>query len=349
MRIAFHAPLKAPDHPVPSGDRQMARLLMQALAMAGHEVTLVSRLRTYARDPAPLPDAAPEIARIAEGAKPDLWFTYHPYYKAPDLLGPPLCRRFEIQYVTAEASYAGKRDKGPWAARQALVVDAIRLARRNISFTERDREGLLRVASADTCVLLPPFIDTTPFCPRHDDHRDAQLVTVAMMRPGDKFESFKFLAQALSLLNDERWHLTVIGDGPLRDDVVALLPTSRVTFLGERPPEEIPRLLAGGDLYVWPGCGEAFGLAYLEAQASGLPVVAQATAGVPSVVRDGETGLLTPEADVAAYAAALRRLIRDRGERQRLGAAARRFVQAERSLAAAARRLDEIVTAASRQ
>ena len=51
MRIGFYAPLKAPDHPVPSGDRQMARHLMAALGAAGHGVELVSRLRSFAPRP----------------------------------------------------------------------------------------------------------------------------------------------------------------------------------------------------------------------------------------------------------------------------------------------------------
>ena len=40
MRVAFYSPLKPPDHPVPSGDRRMARLLIQALELAGNEVEL---------------------------------------------------------------------------------------------------------------------------------------------------------------------------------------------------------------------------------------------------------------------------------------------------------------------
>ncbi len=60
---------------------------------------------------------------------------------------------------------------------------------------------------------------------------------------------------------------------------------------------------------MWPGSGEAYGIAYLEAQAAGLPVIAQWTAGVPEVVEDGVTGLLTLEGDVAAYAEAIRRMI----------------------------------------
>ena len=46
MRVAFYAPLKPPDHPVPSGDRRMAGLLVEALTRAGHEVELASRLRS---------------------------------------------------------------------------------------------------------------------------------------------------------------------------------------------------------------------------------------------------------------------------------------------------------------
>ncbi len=46
LKIAFYAPLKPPDHPIPSGDRRVAQLLMSALRHAGHEVRLVSRFRS---------------------------------------------------------------------------------------------------------------------------------------------------------------------------------------------------------------------------------------------------------------------------------------------------------------
>ena len=46
MQIAFYAPLKPPDHPVPSGDRRVAQLLWQALQMGGHEPVLASRFRS---------------------------------------------------------------------------------------------------------------------------------------------------------------------------------------------------------------------------------------------------------------------------------------------------------------
>lgn len=352
VRIAFYAPLKAPDHPVPSGDRQMARLLLRALHLAGFEADVVSTLRAFTPDPEPrafapvLQAADDEKARLKalwrRGQKPDLWFTYHPYYKAPDLLGPDLARHLTIPYVTAEASYAGKRDRQGWAERQALIRDAIGLARLNLCFTERDRAGLEKTVPGARLATLPPFIDTQAFADGFAPAPPARLMTVAMMRKGDKFASFTMLAKALPLLLDLPWRLTVIGDGPLRAETMSLfagIPSERLDWRGEMAPEKVPAALAEGGLYVWPGSGEAYGIAYLEAQAAGLPVVAQETAGVPAVVRHGETGILTPEGDADAYALAIRALLTDNAKRETYGRAARAFVLKERSLTNAAQRL----------
>ncbi len=126
MRIAFYAPMKPPDHAVPSGDRRMARQLMQALRTAGHDVRLASRLRSWEGrgDPERQARIRTEaargvrrlIARWRDAAdRPDLWFTYHLYHKAPDLLGPPVARALGLPYVVAEASYAAKQAGGPWS------------------------------------------------------------------------------------------------------------------------------------------------------------------------------------------------------------------------------------------
>src|SRR5262245_44387783 len=99
--VAFYAPMKPPDHPVPSGDRQMARLLMMALAEAGYDVRIASRLSSFSRDPDDTlrrglveRAEAQRAARIAAWSpptadwRPAAWMTYHPYYKAPDWIGP---------------------------------------------------------------------------------------------------------------------------------------------------------------------------------------------------------------------------------------------------------------------
>ncbi|TBC89920.1 glycosyltransferase (plasmid) [Rhizobium leguminosarum] len=353
MRVAFYAPMKSPNHPVPSGDRLMARLLIRALELGGHQVDIASEFRTYASTPEAAAALEPAIRAELERLRltwkseprPELWFCYHPYYKSPDPFGLAISAEFAIPYVTAEASYAAKRDRTSWAASQKRVGEAIMQAAVNISFTERDQAGLSAAFPQARLAGLKPFIDTALFekvSPASDPHR---LMTVAMMRAGDKMDSYAMLARALRLIEDRPWTLAVIGDGPMRQEVQGLFAglAGRVEWLGERNPVEIAELLERGGLYVWPGCGEAYGLAYLEAQAAGLPVVAQETAGVPAVVEAGVTGLLTPDGDVAAYAEALVALLDDRQRRDAMGQAARRFVLGQRSLVMAAQVLNGIL------
>ncbi|MGO7922595.1 glycosyltransferase family 4 protein [Rhizobium ruizarguesonis] len=353
MRVAFYAPMKSPNHPVPSGDRLMARLLMRALELGGHEVDVVSEFRTHASTPEAAAALEPAIGAELErlrltwksAPRPELWFCYHPYYKSPDPFGPAISAEFAIPYVTAEASYAAKRDRTGWAASQKRVGEAIMQAAVNISFTERDQAGLSAAFPQAPLAGLKPFIDTALFervSPAPDPRR---LMTVAMMRAGDKMDSYVMLAKALRLIEDRPWTLAVIGDGPMRQEVQCLFAglAGRIEWLGERNAVEIAELLGHGGLYVWPGCGEAYGLAYLEAQAAGLPVVAQETAGVPAVVEAGVTGLLTPDGDVAAYAEAVAALLDDRQRRDAMGQAARRFVLVESSLAMAAQVLNGIL------
>lgn len=369
MRIAFYCPTVDLSYDTPSGDRRMADLLMAALRLAGHEVVIASRLRSYGKDP----DAS-RLARLEEEASrdrnhltrrfddgeraPDLWFTYHPYYKAPDLIGPMLSQTLAIPYVTAEASFAGKRAAGPWAAWHKASLPALARAACHFTFTARDREGLLAGGVEQSAMVdLPPFIDTTlfepPMRPRPDNRR-AQLVCVAMMRGGRKLQSFHDLAKALTRLGDIDWQLTLFGDGPQRAAVeaaFAMLPAGRIHFAGRIAAQDLPDALARADLYVWPGLGEAYGLAYLEAQAAGLPVIAYDSGGVSACVTGGKTGVLVSEGDDAGFATAIRRLLQNSELRGRLGSEARRMVLGERSLAVAANRLEaalRLVVPASR-
>lgn len=355
MQIAFYAPLKAPDHPVPSGDRLMAQLLMRALQMAGHQVTLASRLRPFLRthDAGLLAqaqtEAEAELARLRTGPRPDLWFTYHPYYKSPDLLGPALARNWGIPYVTAESSWSHRRTTGDWGTAQDIVRDGLRQAALNISLTARDQAGIVQGAPEARTARLAPFIDAAPFMIHPPTPEPGHLVTVAMMRAGDKLSSYETLAQALSQLGGG-WRLSVAGDGPAAPQVrraFAALPN--VTFLGACDSHGIAALLSRGSVYVWPGHGEAYGLAYLEAQAAGLPVVAQAVAGVPEVVADGRTGLLTPPDNTTALRNALRWMLDDDVTRARMAISARAFAGTERNLTRAAQHLNALLATVIRR
>jgi glycosyltransferase involved in cell wall biosynthesis len=117
----------------------------------------------------------------------------------------------------------------------------------------------------------------------------------------------------------------------------------RSVFLGTLGNRDLAEMYAACDLYAWPSVNEAYGMALLEAQAAGLPVVSRATRGVPDVVVDGRTGVLVNEDD--ALADALRELLRDPARRSALGREAAAFVSSERSLEAAASRLKTLLSA----
>jgi len=145
--------------------------------------------------------------------------------------------------------------------------------------------------------------------------------------------------------------LTIVGDGPAREtvaDAFAGLPQDRVKWRGALPAEAVAAELMQADLFLWPGIGEAYGMAYLEAQAASLPVVALDSGGVASTMRAGETGLLVLEGDIDAYVHAVRRLIADPSLRRRMSLAARAFARDDRSLERAAVVLDAGLAAAYR-
>jgi glycosyltransferase involved in cell wall biosynthesis len=352
VRIAFHTPLNAYDDGRISGDRRMACQLVAVLEGLGHVVEPV----LAARDFMPSADAG-RLARHQSGAarhveamlarwrdgvpSPELWFTYHNYYKAPDLLGPAIVEKLGIPYVVAEASDAQRRASGEWADHTRIVRAGLSAADLHLHFTDRDRQGLEPWRSAHTALLeLPPFIAFDSEPPRHaGDAAVPRLVTVAMMREGTKQNSYLTLARVLGRVADRPWTLTIIGDGRKRSEIeqaFAGLPAGRVKWRGAIPHDRVVMEMAAHDVFIWPGVREAYGLVYLEAQAVGLPIVAFDSGGVSATVRGGETALLAPEGDEAALAGALQRLLDDTALRATMGRAARYFALTERNPAQAA-------------
>jgi glycosyltransferase involved in cell wall biosynthesis len=169
------------------------------------------------------------------------------------------------------------------------------------------------------------------------------IAIAAMMRPGDKTESYGQLATLLSKISDLRWQLLVAGDGPARAAVAPALEAGapgRVRLLGMLAMNDVAAMYAAADLCIWPACNEAYGMAMLEAQAAGIPVISYAHRGVPDVVLNGRTGLLASSADAGSLAQLARDLLLDTGRRIAMGRAAQEFIARERSLGTAALRLD---------
>lgn len=330
MRIAFYAPMKPPDHPTPSGDRRMANLLLDALRAGGHEPFIVSRLRTYdgvgkaAAEAANARAAEVEIGRISSDLPEfDAWLSYHVYHKSPDYLGPVLAKG--RPYLLVEASAARKRSTGPWAEGAAAAARAIGAAGAVLYVTRDDREGLTDLVQPEEKLIhLRPFIDPAPFRLHALPADHVRLLAVGMMRDGDKLASYRQLAASLERLKAADWRLHIVGDGEARPAVEEAFAglADHVVWHGTVGAAALPTIYAAADIYVWPAANEAYGMAFLEAQAAGLPVVAGRVRGVPDVVAHGVTGLLTPAGDTVAFAEALRRLIDDRTLRARLSAAA---------------------------
>ena len=278
----------------------------------------------------------------------DLWFTYHCYYRKPDWLGPIVTQALGVPYALVEASHAPRRAQGPTRLGHRAVERALAAADLVLTVNPRDVAGVkARLRPGAHQVWLPPFIDTRPFdrAPRAANDPPL-LLSVGMMRTRDKLELLSRArrsarppeGQALARAARRR------RAGPRRgrgDDGAAQRKEGgeRVRFAGAVPHAELPATYASADLYLWPAINEAYGMAFLEAQAAGLPVVAGRTGGVPAVVADGVTGVLTPIGDAAAFAAATARLLDDPEERVRLGKAARARVNARHDERAAAHAL----------
>lgn len=336
MNVAFYAPLKPPCFPVPSGDRRMARSLIQALKLAGHDVEIASVYRS--RDgqgnltrQARLAELGARLAhrvirrykRKDPAARPDLWFTYHLYYKAPDFIGPLVCDALDIPYVVAEASHAPKRAGGEWDIGHRATEAAIARADLIFGLNSANTPCVLPLLSdAGKLVPLSPFIDRHPYLDvdrarcRKDlaqryglDPAKPWLLTVAMMRNDAKLRSYKLLGAALRELASPDCQLIVVGDGPARPEVEAALPAEQACYLGEKSAEELPDIYGAADIFVWPSINEAYGMATLEAQIAGLPVVAGRTGGVSDIVQSGNTGLLVEPGDAVAFASAVAQLV----------------------------------------
>ena len=379
MRIAFYAPMKPPTAPNPSGDRHMARLLMTALGTAGHQVELASAFRSGdgaggASRQERLRTLGGRMARRLqrryaarpESARPELWFTYHLYHKAPDWLGPPVSDAMGIPYVVAEASFAPKRAGGPWATGHLSVERAIRKAGAVIGLNSGDAPCVLSLLDQpERLVALRPFTDITPYAAAARERRvhraeivrryqldghSPVLLTVAMMRDGDKLASYRLLGEALATVLDRPWQLVVVGEGPARDEVgraLAPLGADRLHYAGLQPPDALARFYAAADLLVWPAIREAYGMTLVEAQAAGLAVVAGDGGGVGDIVVDGETGVLATMGDAAAFAAAVRSLLANAAMRRAMGARAGASAPLRHSIPAAAERLSEAIAAAA--
>lgn len=123
--------------------------------------------------------------------------------------------------------------------------------------------------------------------------------------------------------------LVIVGDGPYRAQMASELSSlaTPARFCGFRHAQELSRLYASSDLFVFPSTTDTLGQVVMESQASGLPAIVSDKGGPQSMILPGKTGLIIPGDNPQAWATAIVDLVRDGERRRTMGAAAHEHMQ----------------------
>jgi glycosyltransferase involved in cell wall biosynthesis len=173
---------------------------------------------------------------------------------------------------------------------------------------------------------------------------------VCRLAPQKDFETL--LGAFAEVVREEpKARLVIVGDGPVRREVSATVDrlglTDHVALLGER--QDVGDLLATFDAFVLSSHQEGVPMTILEAMAAGLPVIATAVGGVPSMVVDGLTGRLVPPGSPTTLRAAMSEAIRAPEQARQMGLAGRTRVEQEFDLRRVVARYEEVYLAVCRR
>jgi len=166
-------------------------------------------------------------------------------------------------------------------------------------------------------------------------------------------KGYEYALRAIAQMPAGRVEYVIVGDGPLREELESLTrhlgAEDRVTFRGALRQDEVRQLYGQSDLFLLAsvtaadGDKEGIPVVLMEAQASGLPVVATMHSGIGEVVKDGETGFLVAERDVAALTERLRYLVEHRECWAAMGRRGREVVCEQFNIGTLNRRLGELL------
>ena len=223
----------------------------------------------------------------------------------------------EVGLDTTQADAFRESERAALAAAARVVVTSESTARTVIADYDVPSERVSVVRPGNDPV--PPALGSNDGVVR--------LLSIGSVVPG---KGHDVLVAAVATIVDLPWRLTIAGDrtrnpaaaARLDSDIAAYGLGDRVAVLGAVPPERVIELYLASDVFVLASRFEGYGMALAEAIAHGLPVVSTMAGAIPDTVPAG-AGLLVPPDDVAALAQALRRLIGDCAERQRLATNAR--------------------------
>jgi phosphatidylinositol alpha-1,6-mannosyltransferase len=206
---------------------------------------------------------------------------------------------------------------------------------------EYTRARLAAVIPPDKLVRLAPGVDTGQFHPRSPkpalglDGRPVVVCVSRLVPRKGQDQLIRAWPRVLRAVPDAV--LLLVGGGPYRKTLERLARGQEsIRFTGSVPAASLPGYYAAADVFAMP-CRtrlggvdvEGLGIVFLEASASGLPVVAGASGGAPDAVRHGETGLVVDGADVEEVAGALVELLGDPERARKMGARGRDWIARE--------------------
>ncbi len=206
------------------------------------------------------------------------------------------------------------------------------------------KEAVAGVANIPNVDIVPMGVDLSAFSPSKKDDSirkkhcvDGEFIfTVGRMA---EKKGFKYLIDAMPRILEKlpKAKLVMIGDGPERQRLEEQAKKSglekSVVFAGKVTHKELERWYPTADVFVLPsivtaeGDTEGLGVVFLEAIASGTPIIGSNVGGIPDIIRHNETGLLVPQKDSSALSEAIIKVLTDKKLEQKLTKNAMDFVK----------------------
>ncbi len=325
------------------------RILLVANGASIHTARWVGELAAQGHEVALATDVASALAVQQFPLSPlqrgrwNLWFLVRQLRAAIQRFRPELVHAHYVSHYGLLAALARAKPLvvSVWGAdvevfprRSAVNRQLLRLALGRATAVTATSHHLAEVTRAflppgRPCVVVPFGVDTDRFCPPEAAPTGRPLIVCNKHLERDY--GVDVLVDALSRLDDLSWHADILGDGSEHPALTAQIAsaglTERVRLSGRVAPARVVERLQAARLAVYPSRRESFGVATLEAQAVGLPVIATRVGGLPEVIEDGVTGWLVAPDDPAALAEAIGRVLADPVGGRAMGTRGRQWVQ----------------------
>jgi colanic acid/amylovoran biosynthesis glycosyltransferase len=259
----------------------------------------------------------------------------------PTSMARQLAAELGIRFTfTAHGYDVYRRPPSDFAARAAAAGAVVTVSEANARHITKS------FGVPQDCIrVIPCGVNTDQFRSQGDRPELPHVVCVARLNP---VKNLGLLLEACAILKTRKvsFRCVVVGDGPCRSELektrVQLGLENEVEFVGAAQQSEVLKWWRRATIGVLTSESEGMPVCLMEAAACGVPVVATAVGGIPELVQDGVTGLLTQSGDGLALASALERLLREPEAAARMGTAARRRAEEHFSVRSQIDQLSEV-------